>query len=117
MKQKHERCEKCGKDAVSVSYTHLDVYKRQASVWVKNSGNREVTLGVDCGGKETTSTIDRATTRMNVGEGLKWHGERLTRMRVEFKVPEGVTTAKLYVCLLYTSRIWLCCSCIRSCNK
>ena len=68
-----------------------------ASVWVKNSGDREVTLGVDCGGKETTSTIDRATTRMNVGEGLKWHGERLTRMRVEFKVPEGVTTAKLYV--------------------
>ena len=68
-----------------------------ASVWVKNSGNREVTLGVDCGGKETTSTIDRATTRMNTGEGLKWHGERLTRMRVEFTVPEGVTTAKLYV--------------------
>lgn len=68
-----------------------------ASVWVKNSGNREVTLGVDCGGKETTSTIDRATTRMNTGEGLKWHGERLTRMRVEFTVPKGITTAKLYV--------------------
>ena len=68
-----------------------------ASVWVKNYGDREVTLGVNCGGVDTTSTIDRATTRMNVGEGLKWHGEKLTRMRVEFTVPEGVTTAKLYV--------------------
>ncbi|MGL5381004.1 endo-alpha-N-acetylgalactosaminidase family protein [Clostridium sp.] len=68
-----------------------------ASVWVKSDGDRDVTLGVDCGGKLTTSTITRATKRTNVGEGLKWHSEKATRMRVEFTVPEGVTTANIVV--------------------
>ncbi|MGL5381003.1 endo-alpha-N-acetylgalactosaminidase family protein [Clostridium sp.] len=68
-----------------------------ASVWVKSDADRDVTLGVNCGGKNATSKITRATTRTNVGEGLKWHGEKATRMRVEFTVPEGVDTAKLYL--------------------
>ncbi|MGL4992245.1 MAG: endo-alpha-N-acetylgalactosaminidase family protein [Sarcina sp.] len=67
-----------------------------ASVWTKLYNDRKVTLGVDFGGEAQTTFIDKKTDRMNVGEGLKWHGETLTRMRVEFTVPEGATTAKLY---------------------
>lgn len=90
---------KGGEDAkISQELTGLEAGKTYtASVWVKNYGDREVTLGVDCGGELATSTIDKATTRTNVGEGLKWHSEKLTRMRVEFTVPENVTTAKIYV--------------------
>lgn len=88
-----------GKDAkISQDIEGLEPGKTYtASVWVKSDGNRDITLGVDCDGEKTTSTITRATKRTNVGEGLKWNGEKLTRMRVEFIVPEGVTTAKLYL--------------------
>ena len=68
-----------------------------ASVWVKTDGDREVTLGFKAGCNVEESKIKRETTRMNVGEGLKWHGERATRMRVEFTVPEGVTEGTLYL--------------------
>ena len=68
-----------------------------ASVWAKTNGDRKVTLGVNIDGKNIESSIDKETTRVNVGEGLKWHNEKITRMRVDFTVPEGVTTADLYV--------------------
>ncbi|MBX7286356.1 endo-alpha-N-acetylgalactosaminidase family protein [Clostridium chauvoei] len=68
-----------------------------ASVWVKNYGDRDVTLGFKSGCTLEESTITRETTRMNVGEGLKWHGERATRMRVEFTIPEGITEGTLYL--------------------
>ncbi|WP_170272217.1 endo-alpha-N-acetylgalactosaminidase family protein [Clostridium tarantellae] len=68
-----------------------------ASVWVKLDGDRKVTLGVDCGGETSESTIDRQTNRVGVGEGFKWYNDKFTRMRVEFTVPEDITTAKLYL--------------------
>ena len=68
-----------------------------ASVWVKNYGDREITLGFKTGEVEVTSIIEKETTRINGGQGLKWNEEAATRMRVEFKVPEGVTDGTLYL--------------------
>ena len=88
-----------GKDAkISQEIEGLESGKTYtASVWVKSDGDREITLGVDCGKEKVTSTINRATKRTNVGEGLKWYGEKITRMRVEFTVPEGENKANLYL--------------------
>ncbi|MGL4992248.1 MAG: endo-alpha-N-acetylgalactosaminidase family protein [Sarcina sp.] len=67
-----------------------------ASVWTKLFDDRKVTLGVDFGGEAYTTSIDKKTERTNAGQGVKWYRESATRMRVDFTVPEGVTTAKLY---------------------
>lgn len=68
-----------------------------ASVWVKTDGDRKVTLGVDYEGESITSTIEKETRRINAGEGVKWLNDKMTRLRVKFSVPEGITTAKLYI--------------------
>ncbi|MBS5939619.1 endo-alpha-N-acetylgalactosaminidase family protein [Clostridium sp.] len=66
------------------------------SAWVKNSGNREVVLGVDLGDKNLNNIITRGG-RVRQGEGVKWLDDTYVRMEVEFTVPENVDTANIYV--------------------
>ena len=68
-----------------------------ASVWVKSLGEREIKFGVNCGDENIETEINNPTTRTNAGEGFKWYGERISRMKVEFTVPEGETTARIYL--------------------
>ena len=66
------------------------------SAWVKNDGNRKVTLGVNCGEEELTNVITRAAFSRS-GEGHKYLEDTFQRMEIEVTVPEGVTTADIYL--------------------
>ena len=66
------------------------------SAWVKNDGNRKVTLGVNCGDEELTNVITRASFARS-GEGHKYLDDRFQRMEIEVTVPENVTTADIYL--------------------
>lgn len=66
------------------------------SAWVKNDGNRKVTLGVNCGEEELTNVITRAAFARS-GEGHKYLEDTFQRMEIEVTVPEGVTTADIYL--------------------
>ncbi|MGL5244584.1 MAG: endo-alpha-N-acetylgalactosaminidase family protein, partial [Sarcina sp.] len=65
-----------------------------ASVWVKLEGDRKVILGVNCNNVISETTINKKTTRVH--RTGKWRGDTFTRMRIDFKVPVGITTATLY---------------------
>ena len=66
------------------------------SAWVKNDGNRKVTLGVNCGEEELTNVITRAAFARS-GEGHKYLEDTFQRMEIEVTVPENVTTADIYL--------------------
>ena len=66
------------------------------SAWVKNDGNRQVTLGVNCGDEELTNVITRGSFARS-GEGHKYLDDRFQRMEIEVTVPAGVTTADIYL--------------------
>lgn len=66
------------------------------SAWVKNDSNRKVTLGVNCGEEELTNVITRAAFARS-GEGHKYLEDTFQRMEIEVTVPEGVTTADIYL--------------------
>ena len=66
------------------------------SAWVKNDGNRQVTLGVNCGDEELTNVITRGSFARS-GEGHKYLDDKFQRMEIEVTVPAGVTTADIYL--------------------
>ncbi|WP_459832070.1 endo-alpha-N-acetylgalactosaminidase family protein [Clostridium carnis] len=66
------------------------------SAWVKNDGNRKITLGIKCGDKTETNIITRSAEK-RAGEGHKYLDDNFTRMEVEFTVPEGITNANIYI--------------------
>ena len=66
------------------------------SAWVRNDGNREVTLGVNSGDEKVTNVITRAGVKRQ-GEGHKWIDDPFVRMEVEFTVPDGVKNAEIYL--------------------
>ncbi|GAA0069689.1 hypothetical protein UT300003_12120 [Clostridium sardiniense] len=66
------------------------------SAWVKNDGNREVTLGVNSGDVKVTNVINKSGLKRQ-GEGHKWIDDSFQRMEVEFTVPAGVTGAEIYL--------------------
>lgn len=68
-----------------------------ASVWVKVTGSRKVTLGIkDYGGEDITNYIDRPAD-VKQGEGVKFLDDTFTRLKVDFTVPKEHTTANLYL--------------------
>ena len=66
------------------------------SAWVKNSGNREVILGINLGDERLNNVITRGG-RVRQGEGVKWLNDTYVRMEVEFTVPENVDEANIYI--------------------
>lgn len=66
------------------------------SAWVKNEGNRDVTLGVKDGSQEITNKIT-TTAQPRQGEGVKWIDDTFSRVEVEFTVPKGSTGAEIYL--------------------
>ena len=66
------------------------------SAWVKNDNNREVTLGVNVGGKDFTNVITSGG-KVRQGEGVKYIDDTFVRMEVEFTVPKGVNSADVYL--------------------
>ena len=83
--------------SISQSIEDLEPGKTYSiSAWVKNDGNRQVTLGVNCGDEELTNVITRASFTRS-GEGHKYLDDRFQRMEIEVTVPAGVTTADIYL--------------------
>lgn len=83
--------------SISQSIEDLEPGKTYSiSAWVKNDGNRKVTLGVNCGDEELTNVITRASFTRS-GEGHKYLDDRFQRMEIEVTVPENVTTADIYL--------------------
>lgn len=66
------------------------------SAWVKNNGNRDITLGVNIGDKEFTNVINTGS-KARQGEGVKYINDNFERMEVEFTVPKGVKNAEIYL--------------------
>lgn len=66
------------------------------SAWVKNDNNREVTLGVNVGGKDFTNVITSGG-KVRQGEGVKYIDDTFVRMEVEFTVPKAVNSADVYL--------------------
>ena len=87
--------EKQGK--ISQEISGLETGKTYSvSAWVKNSGNREVLLGVDVGDESLNNTITRGG-RVRQGEGVKWLDDTYVRMEVEFTVPKNIDTVNIYL--------------------
>ena len=83
--------------SISQSIEDLEPGKTYSiSAWVKNDGNRQVTLGVNCGDEELTNVITRGSFARS-GEGHKYLDDRFQRMEIEVTVPAGVTTADIYL--------------------
>ena len=101
-----EASRRAGNDVVSISNKQGSISQSieglesgksySISAWVKNDGNRKVTLGVNCGEEELTNVITRAAFARS-GEGHKYLEDTFQRMEIEVTVPEGVTTADIYL--------------------
>ncbi|MEN8078442.1 endo-alpha-N-acetylgalactosaminidase family protein [Clostridioides difficile] len=97
---------RAGNDVVSISNNEGSISQTieglesgktySISAWVKNDGNRKVTLGVNCGDEELTNVINRGSFARS-GEGHKYLDDKFQRMEVEVTVPEGITTADIYL--------------------
>ncbi|WP_297713482.1 endo-alpha-N-acetylgalactosaminidase family protein [Clostridium sp.] len=101
-----EASRRAGNDVVSISNKQGSISQRieglesgktySISAWVKNDGNRKVTLGVNCGDEELTNVITREAFARS-GEGHKYLEDTFQRMEIEVTVPENVTTADIYL--------------------
>jgi endo-alpha-N-acetylgalactosaminidase len=82
---------------VSQTLSGLTAGAYYASVYVATSGNRRAYLGVkEYGGQEVSNYTNSSLWKNYISADSK-HDTNLQRMYIYFKVPEGQTTAKLFL--------------------
>jgi endo-alpha-N-acetylgalactosaminidase len=86
-----------GKGGISQEIHGLESGKTYSiSTWIQNNDSREVTLNVQCGGKDYSTTITRKGKKRS-GQAVKFKEDTFLRAKVEFTVPKEVTSATVSI--------------------